>query len=290
MMKTCMAAAAAVLCGASAAGAQVSEYIVTAGGQKKISVLRDHAIQLQWSMVEEEVHPIAIPPFGGEVRTTGYLPATPGRTYDYDGNVIGGVLRHNIPGRCYDSASDGIRNYLVDYDSAKVYATDLDFKNEVLLFSLDPQVEWLGIAYDGQEHTLWLSAWNEEFVANFALDGTFIDAFPTGHVGNTALAFDPADRTLWLCDYTSRAFEQWHPSGIRLFSDFIPGMDTLFVNGGEFAPCYPDCDGSGGIDLFDFLCFTNAFNGEELRADCDFNGVYDLFDFLCFTNAFNEGC
>jgi len=289
-MKMGMLAAAGVLCGASVAVAQVSEYIVTAGGQKKISVLKNHAIQRQWAMTDEEVHPIAIPPFGDASRTRGYLPATPGRPYDYYGNIIGSPLRHTIPGRCYDSTSDGIRNYLVDYDTSNVYATDLDFKNEVLLFNFAPHIRWVGIAYDSQEHTLWLSAWDAEYVVNVSLAGQQLSVFQTGHVENTALALDPADGTLWLCDYASRAFEQWHPSGIRLFSGFIPGMDTLFANGGEFAPCYPDCDGSGGVDLFDFLCFVNAFNDEALRADCNFDGAYDLFDFLCFTNEFNEGC
>ncbi len=54
--------------------------------------------------------------------------------------------------------------------------------------------------------------------------------------------------------------------------------------------CRADCDGSGVLDLFDFLCFTNAFNGGEPFGDCDASGAFDLFDFLCFTNAFNAGC
>jgi hypothetical protein len=54
--------------------------------------------------------------------------------------------------------------------------------------------------------------------------------------------------------------------------------------------CYPDCDASGTLDLFDFLCFVNLFNAEGEYADCDANGTFDLFDFLCFVNAFNAGC
>jgi len=55
-------------------------------------------------------------------------------------------------------------------------------------------------------------------------------------------------------------------------------------------PCYPDLDGNGTLDLFDFLSFTNQFNAGGDSADCDASGVLDLFDFLCFTNAFNAGC
>jgi hypothetical protein len=56
------------------------------------------------------------------------------------------------------------------------------------------------------------------------------------------------------------------------------------------APCHSDCDESGTLDLFDFLCFTNAFNAGDAYADCTGDGPLDLFDFLCFVNAFNEGC
>jgi hypothetical protein len=54
--------------------------------------------------------------------------------------------------------------------------------------------------------------------------------------------------------------------------------------------CYADFDGSGSLDLFDFLAFTNAFNTGDKVADCAPDGVLDLFDFLCFVNAFNLGC
>jgi hypothetical protein len=63
-------------------------------------------------------------------------------------------------------------------------------------------------------------------------------------------------------------------------------MEVTFASGG----CYPDCDGSGTLDLFDFLCFVNEFNSGNPYADCDGSGTLDLFDFLCFVNEFNNGC
>jgi hypothetical protein len=56
------------------------------------------------------------------------------------------------------------------------------------------------------------------------------------------------------------------------------------------AGCYADCDGSGSLDFFDFLCFQNAFLAGEPYADCDGSGVLDFFDFLCFQNEFLAGC
>ncbi|MFG0285640.1 MAG: hypothetical protein ACF8R7_14575 [Phycisphaerales bacterium JB039] len=54
--------------------------------------------------------------------------------------------------------------------------------------------------------------------------------------------------------------------------------------------CYPDCDGSGSLDFFDFLCFQNAFATGDPYADCDGSGALDFFDFLCFQNEFAAGC
>ena len=61
--------------------------------------------------------------------------------------------------------------------------------------------------------------------------------------------------------------------------------------------CYADCDrstGFGTLDVFDFLCFQNAFVSQRGYAcDCDTStghGVCDVFDFLCFQNAFVGGC
>jgi len=56
------------------------------------------------------------------------------------------------------------------------------------------------------------------------------------------------------------------------------------------AGCYADCDQSGSLDFFDFLCFQNQFAAADPRADCDASGSLDFFDFLCFQNAFAMGC
>jgi hypothetical protein len=68
-------------------------------------------------------------------------------------------------------------------------------------------------------------------------------------------------------------------------------INSYEVNGTRVgAPCYPDCDGNGTLDFFDFLCFQNAFLAQDPYADCDQNGVFDFFDFLCFQNEFLAGC
>lgn len=54
--------------------------------------------------------------------------------------------------------------------------------------------------------------------------------------------------------------------------------------------CYADCEGDKDLDLFDFLCFQQAFVNQEPYADCENDGDWDLFDFLCFQGRFVVGC
>jgi hypothetical protein len=57
--------------------------------------------------------------------------------------------------------------------------------------------------------------------------------------------------------------------------------------------CYPDCDqstGAGVLDIFDFLCFQDAFTSMDPYADCTGDTLFDVFDFLCFQDAFITGC
>lgn len=65
-------------------------------------------------------------------------------------------------------------------------------------------------------------------------------------------------------------------------------VDNIWINDRE--PCYQNCDRSGELDFFDFLCFQSRFAGGDPYADCDGSGVLDFFDFLCFQDMFFSGC
>lgn len=81
-------------------------------------------------------------------------------------------------------------------------------------------------------------------------------------------------------------------TAIEIHADTWGAGFTLWLDGVGFDPnpCYADCDHSGALDLFDFLCFTNRFGAGDPAADCDSSGGLDLFDFLCFVNEFQAGC
>ena len=90
----------------------------------------------------------------------------------------------------------------------------------------------------------------------------------------------------------------WADASI-VFNQFFFDVNRRLINNAiELSPrlCYPDCDTSTGVgvlDIFDFLCFQNAFVTGECYADCDTSsgpGALDIFDFLCFQSAFVAGC
>jgi hypothetical protein len=107
---------------------------------------------------------------------------------------------------------------------------------------------------------------------------------------------------------TFKIYTPFNPNVNRLQTCHFTGFDSLqYVEWRQVAPyhqfdnitlvesipedeCYPDFNGDGTLDLFDFLAYVNAFNAGNPDANCDGNGDLDLFDFLCYVNAFNAGC
>jgi len=73
-----------------------------------------------------------------------------------------------------------------------------------------------------------------------------------------------------------------------------PALDadfSLVASGGQQATgCYADCTGDTVLDIFDFICFQDAFVALDPYADCTGNSVFDIFDFICFQDAFVAGC
>jgi len=76
----------------------------------------------------------------------------------------------------------------------------------------------------------------------------------------------------------------------RDVSGAFAALDNIKITGIENVSCYPDCTGEGTLDIFDFLCFQDAFVSMDPYADCTGEGTFDIFDFLCFQDAFVTGC
>jgi len=116
---------------------------------------------------------------------------------------------------------------------------------------------------------------------------------PSAAHGQDPSGLDQADpRTLG--GLTLTAGVRYDSNGDGMFDPQTDETYRTIVYIGDVTPlggeCYPDCTGEGMLDIFDFLCFQDAFVVMDPYADCDGNTVFDIFDFLCFQDAFVVGC
>src|SRR5690606_7445032 len=121
-------------------------------------------------------------------------------------------------------------------------------------------------------------------VGSFSLDGS--------DVGPQVLEFDFAPVSAIGGEYTVRieATSVVSPgAGSHTLRYALEGPHQITLGDGG-SRCYADCDESGELDFFDFLCFQNEFAAGGSYADCDQSGDLDFFDFLCYQNEFAAGC
>jgi len=72
--------------------------------------------------------------------------------------------------------------------------------------------------------------------------------------------------------------------------------DAILNDSGDFdvlgpePECPPDCNGDGGLNILDFVCFQGLFAAGDSGADCNGDGGLNILDFTCFQAAFAQGC
>lgn len=54
--------------------------------------------------------------------------------------------------------------------------------------------------------------------------------------------------------------------------------------------CYADCDSNGTLNIFDYICFGNAYSASDEYANCDNNCDFNIFDYICFGAAYADAC
>ena len=152
----------------------------------------------------------------------------------------------------YDGTSDGNQNYTVEYLSVtdaglstpNVIATDLNWQNPVALFSIPGAhaLDYLGIAYDPTNDSLWLSGYNTDVIADYSLTGTLLSSFSTGTGAQSifALGLDPADETLWFSLDQTNMLYQYSRSGV-LLQNGLAGLPRCCYFSGDFAEAASVC-------------------------------------------------
>jgi len=197
-----------------------------------------------------------------------------GGEYTLDGTPTGVSYFVNPDGLVvYDGTTDTRANYFVDhapvFDYGSVYVADRYWQNQGVLFAQDQVIRPTGITYDPYDKSLWLSDGPSDIIAEYSLDGRLLYEFHTGLGGNSALAFDPADGTLWMTTGSGGnlhecvpgrgvCLEQWSTTGQPLQFGNVPSLPISVLAAGEMAEPTPEPGtillvGSGVLGLAGFL-------------------------------------
>ncbi len=75
-----------------------------------------------------------------------------------------------------------------------------------------------------------------------------------------------------------------------VFSSGTTGVTSAVIRTLLDTPCYPDCNGVGGLTIADFGCFQTRFVAGDPYADCNGVGGLTIADFGCFQTSFVAGC
>ena len=120
----------------------------------------------------------------------------------------------------YDGTSDGTHNYTVQFNADQgggaVIQTDANWQNPAVLFSVAGGGQYMGIAYDSRNNSLWVSGWYATTIADYSLSGTLLSSFDTFQNNKAALGYDAADDTLWFSSQAANTLEQFSTAGALL--------------------------------------------------------------------------
>jgi hypothetical protein len=114
------------------------------------------------------------------------------------------------------------------------------YTSPTALFNLNSADQWRGISYDAANNSLWVTEKSPgDTIADYTLGGALISSFSTGNSNlNEALAYDPADGTLWLNTrfVGGIKLQQWSTAGALLGTlNFTTGLPSnTNVLGAEF--------------------------------------------------------
>lgn len=123
-------------------------------------------------------------------------------------------------------------------------------------------------------------------IHHFAPDGTVLDQIEADIPGGSTsfnwknLALDPNGKDVY--------FVGW---GNGFLGNPVTWSSVVVkVEVGASSFCETDCDESGSLNVFDYICFGEAFANQDPYADCDGSGGFSIFDYICYGSAYAAGC
>ena len=132
-----------------------------------------------------------------------------------------------------------------------------------------------------------------------ASEGIFVSPGDGGLLNPHSLRFGP-DGHLYVASRNTHSVKRYDGETGDYIDDFVeaqaggtPGTGGLNLPAGLLFvpnPCTADCNGDGGLDILDFVCFQQKFLDGDPAADCNGDGAFSILDFVCYQDAFTQGC
>lgn len=236
-------ALAAGLCGAQPAIAQTSDLYLTGYDSPTTWVVRGGQIVRQFnrSAVSGQDTGCTV---GTTLRCVGTDPGATGREYALTGAPLAATYPNSEWDSLYDGASDGTRNWSIAHnDSDSGFAlVEGNASWQSLQVRFVPVRRSSGVTWDARTSSLWITnnAGGSDRVQRVDLSGNVLFEFPAVHAGGGyALAWDPADDTLWVpgAFSTAGSLFQYSKTGTLLQTVTIAGLgDVIGAEFGSGAP------------------------------------------------------
>jgi hypothetical protein len=215
--------------------AQTSELYLTTYEQTDAYVVQNSQIIRQFNRLHQFDGPALV--VLESIKMLGQFGGQVGHEYDLNGNPLAGTYPNPGWTDCYDGATDGVHNWTIAHNhfpNFPLLVSDADWANIQEAFT--PLRRSSGVTYDASTGTLWVTntVGDSDRVQQYDLNGNVLFEFPVSIPGGYAIAWDPADDTLWIPgSWGTNHLFQYDKLGNLLQEVDVPGLSDR-VLGAEF--------------------------------------------------------
>ena len=159
-----------------------------------------------------------------------------GSVYDANFNYVSSLSSSTTGSGAaiYDGTSDGNFNYGIDFNSGYIYRFSSTWGGTPAVLFQAAGLNPIGITYDSANNSFWTSDFNDGIISDYSMNGVLLSSFNNGYSAGMALAYDPADNTLWmLTQWLSGNFVQYDTSG-TLLQTMVLNVPSSDILGAEF--------------------------------------------------------
>ena len=238
---TCGVAMLALAGTAKAAGPTSTLYLTSSPGSSGVYVIGNYRVlggtTTAIASPQNSPNESAIAAYGGSLFTTQISSVgNGGSVYDANFNFVSSLTPSTTGSGAtiYDGTSDGNFNYGIDFNSGYIYRFSSTWGGTPAVMFQAAGSGTIGITYDSANNSFWTSDFSDGIISDYSMNGVLLSSFDNGYSAGMALAYDPADNTLWmLTEWLSGNFVQYDTSGTQLQTMVldVPPSDIL---GAEF--------------------------------------------------------